>query len=371
MEVMGSINNEFWRDRSVFLTGHTGFKGSWLSTWLIHLGARVNGYALKPNTSPNLFDEAFVRTGLENHYEADIRDLSQLTASVNATKPEIVIHMAAQPLVRESYKNPYSTYSTNVMGTVNVLEAVRNEPSVRAVIIVTTDKCYENREWIWGYREDDLLGGFDPYSNSKACAELVTSCYRKSFFDPADFDSHKVVVASARAGNVIGGGDWSKDRLLPDVIRSLEVGSPVQIRNPSSLRPWQHVLEPLFGYMTLAKKMIIEGPMFGEAFNFGPLSDGQNSVGDVVSQICALWGNGASWYCDDQKHPHEANLLSLDVSKSVSKLGWTPRFKLEQALKMTLEWSKFYSNGVKAKSLMLDQIKQYEELGYETNERRF
>lgn len=360
---MGSINNQFWRGRSVFITGHTGFKGSWLAIWLEHLGARVYGYALKPATNPNLFDAADVRQGLENHYEADIRDLPQLITSIKAAKPEIVIHMAAQPLVRESYKDPYNTYSTNVLGTVNLLEAVRSESSVRAVIIITTDKCYENREWIWGYREEDALGGFDPYSNSKACAELVTSCYRKSFFNPEEFDSHKVVVASARAGNVIGGGDWSKDRLIPDVIRALEVRSPVQIRNPYSLRPWQHVLEPLSGYLALAQKMITKGQMYGEAFNFGPSSEGEHTVGDVVTQICALWGNGARWDCDDQKHPHEANLLSLDVSKARSKLDWNPRLRLAEALRMTVDWSKSYLGGVKAKSLMLEQIKQYEALG--------
>jgi CDP-glucose 4,6-dehydratase len=360
---MGTIDTEFWRDRRVFITGHTGFKGGWLTIWLKHLGAHVTGYALKPATSPNLFDEAEVSGGLDKHYEADIRDAGKLIAAVEAAAPEIVIHMAAQPLVRESYKDPYTTYSTNVLGTVNLLEAVRKVGSIRAVIIVTTDKCYENREWIWGYREDDALGGFDPYSNSKACAELVTACYRKSYFNPTEFDNHKVVIASARAGNVIGGGDWSEYRLMPDIFRALKANKQVKIRNPRAVRPWQHVLEPLSGYLALAQNMVTQGYRFGEAFNFGPSAEGEHSVGDIVSKVCAIWGEEAHWDFDVQIHPHEAKLLSLDISKARSMLAWNPKLKLQDALKMTVDWTKAHLSGTKARDLTLDQIKQYQALG--------
>ncbi len=363
MEVMGTIDTEFWRGRRVFITGHTGFKGGWLTIWLKQLGAHVTGYALKPATSPNLFNEADVSKCLDKHYEADIRDAGKLIAAVEAAAPEIVIHMAAQPLVRESYKDPYTTYSTNVLGTVNLLEAVRKVDTVRAVTIVTTDKCYENREWIWGYREDDALGGFDPYSNSKACAELVTACYRKSFFNPKDYEQHKVVLASARAGNVIGGGDWSEDRLIPDIFRAFKANRAVQIRNPNSLRPWQHVLDPLSGYLKLCQKMVEGGAAFGEAYNFGPSSGGECTVGEMVSKVCALWGGDAHWESDEGLHPHEANLLSLDISKAKSNLGWTPNLNIQEALKMTVDWTKSHASGVKAGNIMLDQIKQYQALG--------
>ena len=360
---MGIVDSQFWRGRRVFLTGHTGFKGGWLSIWLKHLGAQVTGYALKPEASPNLFVEADISQCLDKHYEADIRDAGKLIAAVEAAAPEIVIHMAAQPLVRESYKDPYTTYSTNVLGTVNLLEAARKVNTIRAVIIVTTDKCYENREWIWGYREDDALGGFDPYSNSKACAELVTACYRKSFFNPTEFDNHKVVIASARAGNVIGGGDWSEDRLMPDIFRAFKANQQVQIRNPRAIRPWQHVLEPLSGYLALAQNMVSQGYRFGEAFNFGPSAEGEHSVGDIVSRVCTIWGEQARWDCDDQAHPHEAKLLSLDISKARSMLNWNPRLQLQDALKMTVDWTKAHLSGTKARDLTLDQIKQYQALG--------
>lgn len=278
-----------WRGKRVFVTGHTGFKGSWLSLWLQSLGAEITGYALKPPTTPSLFEEARVAEGMKS-IEGDIRDFVFFKSSIEAAQPEIIIHMAAQSLVRYSYEHPVETYATNVMGTVHMLEAVRTTPSIRAVVNITTDKCYENREWIWGYREDDPMGGYDPYSNSKGCAELVSAAYRSSFFNDKDYDNHGVAVATVRAGNVIGGGDWAEDRLLPDILSGFEQGKVVTIRNPHAIRPWQHVMEPLRGYLTLAERLFESGTVFAQGWNFGPNEDGAKPVGWIVDKMAALWG---------------------------------------------------------------------------------
>jgi CDP-glucose 4,6-dehydratase len=278
------FDKQFWKNKRVFLTGHTGFKGSWLSIWLDSLGANVHGYSLKPPTDPSLFNLCSIDR-FTNSTIGDIRNRDLLKATLQKAQPEIVFHLAAQPLVRESFKNPVETYETNVMGTVNLLDAVRACPSVKAVVIVTTDKCYENREWHWGYRENDPMGGYDPYSSSKGCAELVTAAYRQSFFNPKDFDNHHIAVASARAGNVIGGGDWALDRLVPDCLKAILDGRKIIVRNPHAIRPWQHVLEPLRGYLLLAQKLFENGPQFAEAWNFGPDDRDCRPVIDVVSKL--------------------------------------------------------------------------------------
>jgi CDP-glucose 4,6-dehydratase len=359
---IGIVHADFWRGRRVFLTGHTGFKGGWLSLWLQRLGARVHGYALAPETQPSLFERARVAEVLAQSTIADVRDTAALASALQQAQPEVVIHMAAQPLVRESYADPVGTYATNVMGTVHLLEAVRCAPSVRAVLVVTTDKCYENREWVWGYRESDALGGFDPYSSSKGCAELVTAAYRQSFFNPARHAEHGVAVASARAGNAIGGGDWSADRLLPDVFRAIQAGQSVEIRNPLATRPWQHVLEPLRGYITLAEKLVEAGPGHAEAFNFGPRSTDAWSVGRVADAVCQRWGGGACWQHDAATHPHEARSLVLDIAKADRMLGWRPVLDIRQALDLTVDWARAVNAGADARDTTLDQIQRYENL---------
>jgi CDP-glucose 4,6-dehydratase len=359
---MRIVHSDFWRGRRVFLTGHTGFKGGWLSLWLQRLGARVHGYALAPETQPSLFERARVAEVLAQSTIADVRDTAALASALQQAQPEVVIHMAAQPLVRESYADPVGTYATNVMGTVHLLEAVRCAPSVRAVLVVTTDKCYENREWVWGYRESDALGGFDPYSSSKGCAELVTAAYRQSFFNPARHAEHGVAVASARAGNAIGGGDWSADRLLPDVFRAIQAGQSVAIRNPLATRPWQHVLEPLRGYITLAEKLVEAGPGHAEAFNFGPRSTDAWSVGRVADAVCQRWGGGACWQHDAATHPHEARSLVLDIAKADRMLGWRPVLDIRQALDLTVDWARAVNAGADARDTTLDQIQRYENL---------
>lgn len=352
------LSYTFWRGKRVFLTGHTGFKGSWLSLWLQNLGAQLHGYALPAPTEPNLFKLARVGEGMTSII-GDVRDGPALTVAMLEAAPEIVIHMAAQPLVRYSYSEPVETYATNVMGAVNLFEAVRQSPSVKAVINVTTDKCYENREWVWPYRENEPMGGHDPYSSSKACAELVTSAYRSSFFNIEKDPGQQVAIASARAGNVIGGGDWAADRLIPDTLRAFVEGKVASIRNPQAIRPWQHVLEPLRGYLILAERLFEEGPKFGQAFNFGPRLEDARPVLWVVDRLAAMWGDEVTWEVCSAHHPHEANYLRLDISKAAHLLSWTPCLDLEEALALTVSWTAEQRRGRDARSLTLEQIEAY------------
>jgi len=358
------IDGNFWQGKRVFLTGHTGFKGSWLSLWLHKMGAQVIGYALDPPTDPSLFQLAGIEE-LVHSTIADVRDIDTLIATMRRASPDIVIHMAAQPLVRDSYKIPVETYAINVMGTVHLLEAVRQCHSVRVVVNVTSDKCYENREWHWGYRENEPMGGYDPYSNSKGCSELVTSAYRNSYFNPCHYDSHGVAVATARAGNVIGGGDWATDRLVCDCIRSLLADKEIIIRNPQAIRPWQHVLEPLSGYLLLAQRLFEYGTRFAEAWNFGPIDADARPVEWIVNRMCQLWGGGAGYRIDMGDNPHEATYLKLDCSKASAKLGWAPRWSLEQAVESIIHWTQSYRNGIDIRDLCLEQIAEYELRGKE------
>jgi len=354
-----SLGN-FYEGKNVFVTGHTGFKGSWLSLWLHFLGAKVTGYALDPPTRPNLF-ELCKLDKLINSIICDVRDLDSLKKSMLETKPDIVIHMAAQPLVRESYRNPVETYSINVMGTVNLIEATRNCNSIRAILNVTSDKCYENKDWCWGYRENEPLGGFDPYSNSKACSELITLSYKDSFFNEMDYETHGVCLASARAGNVIGGGDWGIDRLFPDCIRAFLNGENVVIRYPNAVRPWQHVFEPISGYLLLIQKMYENGPKYAGGWNFGPNDYDAKTVEWVIKEICTKWGEGASYEIDKDcgKNFHEANYLKLDCSKAKSLLNWCPKWTLAQAIDCVIEWTKAYKERQNVKEVCLMQIKEY------------
>lgn len=352
------MNVGFWRGKRVFLTGHTGFKGSWLSLWLQSLGAELTGFALAPPTNPSLFEEADVASGMTSIF-GDVRDLAALQAALHKAQPEIVIHMAAQPLVRYSYQNPVETYAVNVMGTVHLLEAVRHTPSVRAVVNVTTDKCYENQEWHWGYREDEPMGGFDPYSNSKGCSELVTRAYRQSFFQTS---TSKVALASARAGNVIGGGDWALDRLIPDTVTAFEQSKPVIIRNPHAIRPWQHVLEPLRGYLALTEHLYTGGTSYAEAWNFGPSDLDAKPVDWIVKNLASLWGPDAKWQIDSGDHPHEAHYLKLDISKARSRLEWNPKLPLIEALKLIVQWQRHRQNGAPVRQITLNQIHSYQAL---------
>jgi CDP-glucose 4,6-dehydratase len=354
-----AVMASFWQGKRVLITGHTGFKGSWLSLWLQSMGAKVTGYALEAPTCPSLFEVANVAQGM-NSIVGDVRDLTHFQTVFAEHQPEIVIHMAAQALVRHSYIEPVETYSTNVMGTVHLLEAVRNTSSVKAVVNVTSDKCYENREWAWGYRENEAMGGYDPYSNSKGCAELVTSAYRSSYFHPEKYNQHGVAIASGRAGNVIGGGDWAEDRLIPDMMRAITQGRPVSIRNPHSIRPWQHVLEPLSGYLLLAQKLYEEGAGFSEGWNFGPNDDDAKSVGWILDNLTKVWGEGASWQIDGGNHPHEAHYLKLDCSKAKIRLQWQPRWTLSTAINQICDWHKAYLAGADMQVLCLRQIQQYE-----------
>lgn len=344
----------FWQRKRVLMTGHTGFKGSWLSLWLQSMGAELRGIALTPPTTPALFDVACVAQGMD-HRVADIRDYETIRSLVTEFKPEILIHMAAQPLVRLSYRQPIETYATNVMGTVHVLEAARHAGSVRAIVNITTDKCYDNKEWAWGYREDEAMGGHDPYSSSKGCAELVSSAYRKSFLAEAG-----IAMATARAGNVIGGGDWAQDRLVPDTLLALEKGQPVQIRNPHATRPWQHALEPLSGYLLLAEKLHQQGQAFAEGWNFGPRDEDTRPVQWIVERLCQAWGKGASWQQQPGNHPHEANYLKLDISKAKQRLNWTPRWSLEQALEHITDWHQAWLEDQDMQAMCLQQIYQYQ-----------
>lgn len=355
------MNSAFWNGKRVLLTGHTGFKGSWLSVWLQSMGAHVVGYALAPPTSPSLFEVANVGNGM-TCVIGDIRDLTKLQATFNEHRPEIVIHMAAQPLVRYSYVEPVETYSTNVMGTVHLLEAVRKTLGVKVVVNITTDKCYENREWSWGYRENEPMGGYDPYSNSKGCAELVSSAYRSSFFNPTSYSQHGVALATVRAGNVIGGGDWAQDRLIPDILAAFEQGNVVNIRNPHAIRPWQHVLEPLRGYLTLAERLYENGPVYAEGWNFGPNDEDAKPVGWIVEQMAEMWDSSARWKIDTCEHPHEANYLKLDISKARSRLHWQPLLRLNDALQLIIDWSKQHQAGANMRKVTLAQIRTYQTL---------
>jgi len=350
-----------WQGRRVFLTGHTGFKGSWLALWLSRLGAQIRGYALDPSTEPNIFSLASVGRVVED-IRSDIRDYAKLEASITEFRPEVVFHLAAQPLVRRSYADPVGTYATNVMGTVHLMEAIRKTPSVRAVVCVTTDKCYQNQEWIWPYRETDPLGGYDPYASSKACAEIVSAAYRSSFFPIERLHEHHVALATARAGNVIGGGDWSEDRLIPDLVRGFRSGQPVLIRRPNAIRPWQHVLEPLYGYMMLAQKLLAEPAKFATAYNFGPGDEDIWPVERIAHKVAGLWGSGASWSQDSIPSVHEDHVLRLDASKARVELGWQPRLKVEAALEWTMAWYRAWNQGDNMAELTEKQITEYEHI---------
>lgn len=354
------MNPAFWSGKRVFLTGHTGFKGSWLALWLQQMGAHVTGFALAPPTQPSLFKEADVAQGMHSIL-GDVRDLLALQRAMREAQPDIVIHMAAQALVRLSYDSPVDTYATNVMGTVHLLEAVRQTPGVRAVVNVTTDKCYENKEWVWGYRENEPMGGFDPYSNSKGCSELVSAAYRSSFFNPTEHACHGVALATARAGNVIGGGDWAKDRLIPDILDAFASGRAALIRNPHATRPWQHVLEPLRGYLTLAQRLVEDGPAYAEGWNFGPNSDDARPVEWIVRQLAARWGAGAHWQVDARDHPHEASYLKLDISKAGQRLAWRPVLRLDDALGLIVDWSHAKMASADMRAHTLAQIAAYQE----------
>lgn len=352
------MNRTFWKGKKVLISGHTGFKGSWLSLWLQILGANVLGYGLPPPAGPNLFERARVADGMTS-IEGDIRDLNSLKAVIVGHRPEIIIHLAAQPLVRYSYSNPVETYAINVMGTVNLLEAVRQSESVRVVVSVTSDKCYENKEWSRGHREDDRLGGRDPYSSSKGCAELVISAYRSSYFPADAYERHGVSVASSRAGNVIGGGDWAKDRLIPDAMNAFMEHRPVIVRYPAAIRPWQFVLDPLRGYLMLAERLSEQGPVFAQSWNFGPDDEALRPVSSIVEYLANLWGGDARWELDPAQHPHEDHLLKLDCSKARSLLGWSPILPLPTALEWVVEWYRGYQQEKDMRQLTEAQIMRY------------
>jgi CDP-glucose 4,6-dehydratase len=347
-----------WRGVRVFLTGHTGFKGGWLALWMASEGAIVRGFALDPSTTPSLFEAARVGSMVED-IRGDIRNRAALDQAMREFAPELVFHLAAQPLVRLSYSDPIGTYATNVMGTAHLLESVRNIASVRAVVVITSDKCYENREWHWGYRESDHLGGHDPYSSSKACAEIVSAAYRSSFFSP---ESKGALLATARSGNVIGGGDWSKDRLIPDLIHGFLASEPVLIRWPGSVRPWQHVLEPLAGYLTLAGRLLAGERQLADAWNFGPHDNDAWPVERIAETMAQRWGSGASWVVDSAPSVHEAGLLKLDASKARAELGWLPQLRLNTALDWAVDWYQAWNAGSDIQAFTLKQIAEYKVL---------
>ena len=351
------MNRTFWKGKRVLVTGSTGFKGSWLSLWLQMLDANVFGYALFPPTQPNLFDIAQVAGGM-TCFTGDVRDLESLKNVMTQHRPEIIIHMAAQPLVQYSYQNPVETYSTNVMGTVNLLEAVRHCDSVRVVVCITSDKCYENKEWFWGYRENERMGGRDPYSSSKGCAELIISAYRNSYFPAETHQRHGVSLASTRAGNVIGGGDWAKDRLIPDIMNALMEKRPVIIRSPNAIRPWQHVLEPLSGYLLLAERLW-ERSEFAEGWNFGPNDEEVKTVSWIAEYLTKQWEEGGHWEPDSAWHPHEDTYLKLDCSKAKSALGWSPRLRLSTALEWIVDWYRGWRDGRDMRRVSVAQIERY------------
>lgn len=347
------IDNSFWAGKRVFLTGHTGFKGGWLALWLQHLGAEVHGYSLNPPTAPSLFETAQVAKALASDIRGDIRDCPAIEGALKQANPEIIFHLAAQPLVRASYREPLETLATNVMGTAHLLEAARQVDGLRAVVVITTDKCYENREWVYPYRETDPLGGHDPYSASKACAEIVAASYRASFFGK----ERAVSVATARAGNVIGGGDWAEDRLVPDCIRAFSRGQSVELRYPEAVRPWQHVLEPLSGYLMLAESLCgASAPDYAEAWNFGPDASGDATVGEIAQRVAKSWGKGEVVLPTFHNHPHEAGLLRLDITKARSHLHWSPCWSIDRALEETVAWYKAWHSGKDMHAYTLAQI---------------
>ena len=352
---MWGFSNEFWKGKRVFITGHTGFKGSWLSIWLLQMGADIYGYALEPYSSPNLFSLSNLRNEMKSEI-GDVRNYEQLQRSILAFAPDIIIHMAAQPLVRLSYESPIDTYETNVIGTANLLDISRKCDKLKSVVIVSSDKCYENNEWIWGYRENEPLGGHDPYSSSKACTEIVTSAMRNSFFN----SENSANIASVRAGNVIGGGDWSTDRLIPDALKSFENKKPVIIRNPKAIRPWQHVLEPLSGYLLLAEKLYETDHSFNGAWNFGPIDSDCQSVESVLDSLVEKWGDEAYWIRDTNDNTvHEANFLKLDCSKASNRLKWNPKWNLQETLEMIVNWHQNYLKGTNMKKECLKEINKY------------
>jgi CDP-glucose 4,6-dehydratase len=358
MENVG-LNHAFWRSRRVLVTGHTGFKGGWLSLWLQALGANVSGFALPPPPSPTFFDACSVANAMTSTF-GDLRDAEAVLAAARAAQPEIILHLAAQALVRQAYSDPVETYATNVMGTVHLLEAVRRLPNVRAVVVVTSDKCYENREWAWGYRENEPMGGFDPYASSKGCVELVAAAYRNSFFAAERYAEHGVAIATARAGNVVGGGDWATDRLVPDCLRALDARTPLKLRFPDAVRPWQHVLDPLAGYLVLAERLHRDGALYGEAWNFGPVEDDARPVRWVVEELARACGSPIAWEAETARQPHEANSLRLDCSKARSRLGWRARWPLEVALEKIGAWHNAFKHGENMREVTLGQIGQYE-----------
>ncbi|MBT5551556.1 MAG: CDP-glucose 4,6-dehydratase [Nitrospina sp.] len=356
---------KFWKNKKVLITGHTGFKGSWLSLWLQKMEAELVGYSLPPPTSPNLFSLAKVADGMVS-INGDIRDLDTFSKVVREYKPEIIIHMAAQSLVKYSHFNPVETYSTNVMGTVNVLESARHTDCVQIVLIVTSDKCYENKEWVWGYRENEPMGGYDPYSSSKGCAELVTLAYKKSYFKDGGSPFKNIGVASVRAGNVIAGGDWAKDRLIPDLIKAFIEKQPACIRNPNAIRPWQFVLEPINGYLTVVEKLWKDKFKYSGAWNFGPNEDDAKPVSWVVKQLATQWGADAKWGAVPTAYPHEANDLKLNCSKARSQLGWNPRLSLSSTLTWIVDWYKCYHDGKDIQEITQKQIADYQSIAKES-----
>jgi len=354
-------DRDFWKNRRVFLTGHTGFKGSWLCLWLEAMGADVTGYSLAPPTEPSLFEQAQIRNSVRS-LVGDIRDFGGMRKAIAESRPEIVIHMAAQTVVRRGYDDPIETYSTNVMGTVNLFESLRQLKHRCAVVNVTSDKCYQNREWIWPYREEDVMGGHDPYSNSKACAELVSSAFRDSYFSPSKYEEHGVGLATARAGNVIGGGDWTANQLIPDLMRAFLARESCLIRNPLATRPWEFVLEPLRGYLMLAERLFTEPRGFASGWNFGPADDDAKPVSWIADKLVDSWGNGARWTHDGAQYPHEANLLKLDASKAKRYLGWHPLLPLDAALDWIVTWYRAFDQNADLGELTRAQIKCYEAL---------
>ena len=355
------MNKEFWNKKKVLLTGHTGFKGSWLSLWLQKLNANVIGFSKSIPTNPSLFELANIENGMTS-IMGNVCDYDKLEEIIKEYKPEIAIHMAAQAILRESYSNPIETYTTNVMGTVNLLESIRKAGNVKVILNVTTDKCYESNESSKGHLETDRLGGYDPYSNSKACSELVTSSFRNSFFNPKEYQKHGISLASCRAGNVIGGGDWGKDRLIPDIMRGILNNEIIKIRNPNSTRPWQHVLDPLNGYLTLVEKLWSSGSEFSEGWNFGPLENDEKSVKWIVEKLTEQWSKDIKWDIDNRVNPHEENYLRLNCIKANSRLGWMRKLNLEQGLKWIIEWYKQYEQNNNMRNITEQQIEEFQKL---------